>query len=102
MESKDLSKNEVVKETDWSEWEGVKDELKLSKEEKYDLLIARRKKTINKYHKSDKGIVARKKAQQKYYEANKEKILAKKKEAYLRNRKKRSKSGKGESESLNN
>ncbi len=60
----------------------VKDELALTKEEKYDLLVKRRQASIKKYHSTDKGKEARKKASKVYYEKNKEAILARKRERY--------------------
>lgn len=73
---------EEAGETDWTEWEGVPDLAKLTKEEKYDRLMESRARTIAKYHKSQKGREARARASTKYYTNNKEKILQRKREKY--------------------
>ena len=86
MSKEDPPKEDPPKEeeppTDWTEWEGVPDLAKLTKEEKYDRLMASRAKTISKYHKSQKGREARARASTKYYTNNKEKILQRKREKY--------------------
>ena len=61
----------------------VNDNEPLTVEQKYNKIIADRKRVTAKYHKSDKGKASLKMSSKKYYLKHKAKILAKKREKYL-------------------